>query len=123
MRVWDAIDAAREAGLMPLKINMVPLRGINDDELVSFAALTLEQDCHVRFIERMPDRGRRTGQRPDRESRDDAAHQPFLGRLVPLEFKGMGPVQELPDRRCPGSGRFHQRRERSFLRLAATGSG
>lgn len=89
-RVWDALDAAREAGLMPLKINMVPLRGINDDELVNFAALTLDQDCHVRFIERMPigAGGRDSGRIEKAEMLRRIA---VLGRLVPLEFKGMGP--------------------------------
>ena len=38
----------------PVKINMVPIRGINEDEIADFAAMTLENPFHVRFIELMP---------------------------------------------------------------------
>src|SRR4051812_40410383 len=50
----DAAIAAEAAGLSPIKINVVVMRGINDDEIVDFARLTLEHDWHVRFIELMP---------------------------------------------------------------------
>ena len=46
--------AAQRAGLDPIKINVVVMRGINDDELEDFARLTLEHLWHVRFIELMP---------------------------------------------------------------------
>jgi cyclic pyranopterin phosphate synthase len=46
--------AALEAGLRPVKVNTVVVRGLNDDEVVDFAALTLRSDWHVRFIEVMP---------------------------------------------------------------------
>jgi len=46
--------AARDAGLNPIKLNVVVMRGINDDEIVDFARLTLEHEWHVRFIELMP---------------------------------------------------------------------
>jgi cyclic pyranopterin phosphate synthase len=46
--------AAEQAGLTPVKINMVVMRGINDDEVEEFARLTLEHAWHVRFIELMP---------------------------------------------------------------------
>jgi cyclic pyranopterin phosphate synthase len=49
-----AADAAASAGLDPIKINMVVMRGINDDEVVDFARLTLDRALHVRFIELMP---------------------------------------------------------------------
>ncbi|MCX6008261.1 MAG: GTP 3',8-cyclase MoaA [Chloroflexi bacterium] len=48
------IEAARKAGLNPVKINMVPMQGINDDEIVDFARMTLAAGWHVRFIELMP---------------------------------------------------------------------
>ena len=48
------IEAARKAGLNPVKINMVPMQGINDDEIIDFARMTLESGWHVRFIELMP---------------------------------------------------------------------
>ena len=48
------IEAARAAGLYPIKINAVLIRGFNDDELMDLARLSLEEDVHVRFIEMMP---------------------------------------------------------------------
>ena len=49
-----AASAAEAAGLNPVKINVVVMRGINDDEIVDFARLTLDHPWHVRFIELMP---------------------------------------------------------------------
>ena len=49
-----AARAAQAAGLSPIKINVVVMRGINDDEIEAFARLTLEYPWHVRFIELMP---------------------------------------------------------------------
>jgi cyclic pyranopterin phosphate synthase len=46
--------SAERAGLSPVKINVVVMRGINDDELEDFARLTLSHPWHVRFIELMP---------------------------------------------------------------------
>ncbi len=53
-QVWQGILAAEAVGLTPLKLNVVALRGINDDELEEFARLTRERAWHVRFIELMP---------------------------------------------------------------------
>jgi cyclic pyranopterin phosphate synthase len=52
--VLDSIEAAREAQLVPVKINVVVMKGINDDELLDFARKSLYDGWHVRFIERMP---------------------------------------------------------------------
>lgn len=52
--VLAGIDAAKAAGLEPVKINMVVMQGINDDEVVDFARLTMSEGWHVRFIELMP---------------------------------------------------------------------
>lgn len=49
-----AAAAAEEAGLAPIKLNVVVMRGINDDEVGDFARLTFEHPWHVRFIELMP---------------------------------------------------------------------
>jgi GTP 3',8-cyclase len=49
-----AATAAQKAGFSPVKLNVVVMRGINDDELCDFARLTLEREWHVRFIELMP---------------------------------------------------------------------
>ena len=50
----SAALAAETAGLGPIKINVVVMRGINDDEVEDFARLTIEHPWHVRFIELMP---------------------------------------------------------------------
>ncbi len=52
--VWEGIELARETGFIPIKINIVPIKGLNDDELVDFARLSLEHPYHIRFIEHMP---------------------------------------------------------------------
>jgi len=52
--VLSGIEAAKRAQLNPVKINMVVLRGINDDELLDLARLSLSDGWHVRFIEYMP---------------------------------------------------------------------
>jgi GTP 3',8-cyclase len=52
--VWRGLAAAERAGLAPIKLNAVVVRGVNDDELADFAALTFEHAWHVRFIELMP---------------------------------------------------------------------
>ena len=54
LRSDSAALAAEAAGLSPIKINVVVMRGINDDEIGDFARLTLEHPWHVRFIELMP---------------------------------------------------------------------
>lgn len=49
-----ASAAAEQAGLFPIKLNVVVMRGVNDDELVDLARLTFDHEWHVRFIELMP---------------------------------------------------------------------
>jgi cyclic pyranopterin phosphate synthase len=53
-RVWQAIMLALEKGFSPVKINVVAINGINDDELTDLARLTFSYPLHVRFIEQMP---------------------------------------------------------------------
>ena len=53
-RVLDGIDAALDAGLNPVKINAVMMRGINDDEIIDFAEFGRNKGVTVRFIEFMP---------------------------------------------------------------------
>ena len=53
-RVLDGVDSALDAGLQPVKINVVMMRGINDDEIVDFAEYGRSKGVTVRFIEFMP---------------------------------------------------------------------
>ncbi len=52
--VLEGIEAAKLAGLSPVKINTVVIAGVNDDELADFARKTIDDGWHVRFIELMP---------------------------------------------------------------------
>ncbi len=54
VKVLAGIDAAIAAGLAPVKVNCVVIRGINDDQVVTFAELAREKGVDVRFIEFMP---------------------------------------------------------------------
>jgi len=52
--VWEGIEAALQQRLSPVKINVVVIKGFNDDEVKAFARLSLDHPLHVRFIEFMP---------------------------------------------------------------------
>lgn len=80
-QVLDGIDAARAAGLTPIKINMVVMAGDNDDEVVSLARWCLPHaaDTVLRYIEYMPFEGRWHGSVPA------AAIRARLGELGPVE--------------------------------------
>jgi len=53
-RVWHGLLAAEQSGLTPIKINVVVVRGVNEDEILNLARLTIEHTWQVRFIELMP---------------------------------------------------------------------
>jgi cyclic pyranopterin phosphate synthase len=52
--VWNGIRAAEQAGLTPVKINAVVVKGYNEPDVVDLARLTLQHPWQVRFIEMMP---------------------------------------------------------------------
>jgi cyclic pyranopterin phosphate synthase len=95
------IEAARAVGLNPVKINVVVMAGVNEDELTDFAARTVSDGWHVRFIELMP----RSGEDPD-ASRLVSVKQmkekiESLGPLEPYRFEvGNGPARYF---RLPGA--------------------
>ncbi len=106
--VWRGILAAEAAGLTPIKLNIVVVRGLNDEEVVDMARLTFERPWNVRFIELMPlgnegDWG--PGLPPPGTRfvpmREVAARVAELGELEPVE----GPVGNGPARiyRLPGA--------------------
>lgn len=79
-QVLEGLEAARDAGLKPVKVNTVVLRGRNDDEVLDFARRSLEEGWHVRFIELMPlGRGQAFAYVPIAEIRER------LEALAPLE--------------------------------------
>ena len=94
-RVLEGIDAALACGLTPLKINMVPIAGVNDDELADFARMSFARPLEVRFIEFMPV-GASLGFGP--EQRLPAAEifkaLEEVGELIPEERQGpLGPAK------------------------------
>lgn len=100
-RVLAGIHAAKEAGLQPLKIDTVVMRGTNDDELVDLIELGRRTDAEVRFIEYM-DVGGATRWSPARVvSRDEmlAALQQTYGPIQPVNEGGSAPADRylLPD--------------------------
>jgi GTP 3',8-cyclase len=58
-RVRSGLDTAFEAGFSPVRLNVVIVRGVNDDELVDFVEFVRDKPVHVRFIEYMPFRANR----------------------------------------------------------------
>ncbi len=53
-QVWQGIQAAYAVGFNPLKLNVVVIPGVNDHEVLDLAALSLDRQWHIRFIEFMP---------------------------------------------------------------------
>jgi cyclic pyranopterin phosphate synthase len=93
--VLRSVDAAIAAGLAPLKLNCVVMRGRNDDELADFAMLTLDRPIFVRFIEVMPVHENLQMQRDTYISSDEILERiAALGVLNPLPGpSGNGPAR------------------------------
>ena len=53
-RVWQGIEKAHQMGFYPIKLNIVALKGINEEEFVEMAQLSFQYPFHIRFIEYMP---------------------------------------------------------------------
>ncbi len=92
--VLKGIDAAEEAGLLPIKINMVPIRKLNDDEIPDFARMTLTTHRHVRFIEFMPI-GSRDLWSDERYISTDELKKTIekIGPLIPVRLRKRGPAK------------------------------
>jgi GTP 3',8-cyclase len=82
-KVLDGIDAAIEAGLHPVKINAVVMRGVNDDELLDFARFGRERGVVVRFIEFMPLDADQAWRKDAVVSLDEIVTR--IGAVLPLE--------------------------------------
>ena len=90
-----AAEAAEGAGLAPIKVNVVVMRGVNDDEIEDFARLTMAYAWHVRFIELMPVGAMRDVTWEHVVPSDEVlARVAALGRLAPAAGppKGNGPA-------------------------------
>lgn len=91
-RVLDGIEMAHSVGLTPVKLNMVVMSGVNDDEILDFAAKTIE-GWHVRFIELMPF-GRNSASSLFISASEIRQRLERLGKLEPcLPGAGNGPAK------------------------------
>lgn len=128
--VWRGLMAVHEAGLSPIKINVVALKGINDEEIVDLARLSTIYPFHIRFIEYMPMGNTAVSMDqqiliPEIRSRIEAA----FGPLSPVDRKKHdGPARRFTIPGSPGeigfispvSSHFCHRCNR--LRLTSTGA-
>jgi cyclic pyranopterin phosphate synthase len=126
--VMRGIEKARSAGLDPVKINMVPIRGLNDDEICDFAELTRTSPLHVRFIEFMPiGNGSLYDTKRHIPTRDIKKTVEKLGDLAAVRLRKNGPAKYYRLHGAEGVIGFisamthHFCRECNRLRLTADG--
>lgn len=103
--VLRGLDAAIAAGMTPVKLNCVVMRGKNDDELADFAGLTREKPLYVRFIEVMPVR-ENLGLQKDAylPSSEVLERLRAIGDLRPVDGpSGNGPARYFAFRNAPGA--------------------
>ena len=93
-QVLDGIDAAIDAGLSPVKVNCVLMRGVNEHEIVDFAAFGRERGVTIRFIEFMP-LDADDGWRPDTvvPASEVVAAIDAVFPLVPVDERGSAPAE------------------------------
>jgi cyclic pyranopterin phosphate synthase len=126
--VLRGIERAERAGLVPIKINMVPIKGFNHDEIGEFSKITLTKPYQVRFIEFMPI-GPKEMWRPDKyiPIQEIKKLVEKTGKLFPAKKKRSGPAHYFRFEGAPGvigfinaiSNQFC--RECNRLRLTADG--
>ncbi|MCC6904629.1 MAG: GTP 3',8-cyclase MoaA [Anaerolineae bacterium] len=98
--VWDGIEAAERAGLLPIKLNAVVVRGFNDQQdVIDMAALTLEHHWQMRYIEMMP-LGDVAG-----FQQAQVVTEAELRATIESEF---GPLELLNDGRLDGEARLYR---------------
>ena len=100
-QVLEGIEVAKRVGLEPVKLNMVVISGVNDDEVLDFAARTVDEDWHVRFIELMPVAGNGDNAPRFVSAAEMRRRLEPLGELEPcLPSAGNGPAKYF---RLPGA--------------------
>jgi len=127
-QIWEGIELAKKIGFDPIKINVVPLKGINDDELQDIAALSIAYPFHIRFIEYMPMGTNQMEIDSYLLSPEIKKRISQLGKLIPVE-KGMndGPAERFKFESARGEIGFIRPISQHFcntcnrLRLTASG--
>ncbi len=127
--VLDGLDAARAAGLSPIKLNAVVVRGYNEGEVVDLARLTLRHEWAMRFIEMMPFGSvagfQQSAYVPSSETMARIAEA--LGPLEPIDISGYDPARTYRLGGAPGTLGFISAVSQPFcaqcgrLRLTAEG--
>jgi cyclic pyranopterin phosphate synthase len=126
--VLRGIASAEMAGLRPIKINVVPIRGFNEDEIEEFAKVTLKAPYQVRFIEFMPF-GVKGIEWPEKYISTDEIKSIVEGiaPLTPVKIRKSGPARYFRFDNAPGIVGFispishHFCKECNRLRLTADG--
>jgi len=125
---WEGILSAHHQGFSPIKLNIVAMRGINDDEFADIARLSFSYPFHIRFIEYMP-----MGNSPLETARQILAPEIMnilseIGELIPVEKKQHdGPAERYSFRDAMGEIGFIRPLSHHFcaqcnrLRLTASG--
>jgi cyclic pyranopterin phosphate synthase len=105
--VLEGIEAAKSVGVHPVKLNMVVMAGINDNELLDFGAKTIDDGWHVRFIEFMPVTSQGVITSQFLSVNDMKKRLKQLGKLEPcLPSVGNGPVKYFCFPRAKGTVGF-----------------
>jgi GTP 3',8-cyclase len=100
-QVWTGIEKARQIGFNPIKINVVAMRGINDDEILDFGKLSIDYPFHIRFIEYMPIGNSRARSQDQILTPEIKAAIGRLGELIPVNrSRRDGPAERY---RLPGA--------------------
>ena len=127
-QVWQGIEGALEAGFYPIKINVVALNGVNDDELLDMARLSFDYPFHIRFIEYMPIGQSQMGNHPLLLAPEIKKRISVLGNLLPVRNSADdGPAQRYRFNGAPGEVGFIHALSHHFcdrcnrLRLTAQG--
>jgi cyclic pyranopterin phosphate synthase len=128
--VKKGIMKAWKMGFSPIKINVVVIQGINDDELIDLAKLSIEYPFHIRFIEYMPI-GEVEPENTFRHLSSELIKDRLrpLGELIPVEkSEGEGPSERFKLLKAPGEIGFISPLSNHFcavcnrLRLTARGT-
>jgi cyclic pyranopterin phosphate synthase len=98
-QVWEGIQAAERAGLHPIKVNAVVVRGYNESDVVDLARLTLEHPWQVRFIEMMPFAGATDLQTSQAVDTDE---------MIATIERGLGPLVSANGGKLDGEARLYQ---------------
>ncbi len=97
-RVLAGLEAADAAKLTPLKINMVPIAGVNADEIADFARLTFSHPWQIRFIEFMPISG----------GLEYSPEQRYPADRIKVDLQRLGVLEEIPRQGVLGPARIYR---------------